>query len=134
MLAAFSIRNHLVTGVQTFALPILAVDETVSCDYVVAHTDAGSYDNTAKVTVSDNEGNNASDEGSRTRLMSDHTPTAYATKWVKTSTLAEPGWSFTCTFKIYNTSVEPVTIDALSYDNTSSHDCFALSLHDALPI
>src|SRR5436190_372371 len=40
----------------------LAVDETVSCDYVVSHTDAGSYDNTAKVTVSDNEGNNASDQ------------------------------------------------------------------------
>src|SRR5947207_91322 len=48
------------------ALPILAVDETVSCDYVVAHTDAGSYDNTAKVTVSDNEGNNASDQDSET--------------------------------------------------------------------
>ena len=33
---------------------------TVSCTYAVTHTEAGSYANTASVTVADNEGNTAS--------------------------------------------------------------------------
>src|SRR5436190_2044710 len=111
----------------------LAVDETVSCDYVVAHTDAGSYDNTAKVTVSDNEGNNASDQRSEERRVGKEARSGDLTKSVDPSTLAEPGGDFTFTLKIHNTSVEPVTIDALTDDNTLSQDGLIL-VHSVLAV
>ncbi len=44
----------------------LVPGQTVSCVYLVDHTDAGTYPNTASVTVEDDENNSVSDEDSQT--------------------------------------------------------------------
>ncbi len=43
---------------------------TVTCTYSVSHSEAGTYDNTAFVTVEDNEGNTASDTDDETVTVS----------------------------------------------------------------
>ena len=49
----------------------LVADSTVSCTYTVNHTSVGTYNNTADVTVSDNEGNSASDSDTETVDVTD---------------------------------------------------------------
>ena len=44
----------------------LGPGETASCDYVVTHTDVGTFANTAYVTVEDDEGNEVSEAASAT--------------------------------------------------------------------
>ena len=83
---------------------------TVSCTYTVTHTEAGSYDNTASVTVKDNEGNTATDTDDETVTVTDVLPTVDLTKSAAADYLAEPGGDFVFTLSIHNTSVEAVTI------------------------
>jgi hypothetical protein len=49
-------------------------DESVSCEYTATHTNAGSYDNAAVVTVQDNEGSSASAEASASVEVTDVAP------------------------------------------------------------
>src|SRR5436190_1318868 len=93
---------------------------------MLVHTDVGSYVNNAKVTVSINEGINAVVQRPQTFSLFPYTTLFRSTKSVDPGTLAEPGGDFTFTLKIHNTSVEPVTIDALTDDNTLSQDCLDL--------
>jgi len=53
--------------------------------------EAGSYDNTASVTVKDNEDNTASDTKTLTVSVTDVLPTVAMDKTVMSATLAEPG-------------------------------------------
>ncbi|MBI5951934.1 MAG: VWA domain-containing protein [Chloroflexi bacterium] len=104
----------------------LAVGESVSCNYAVTHTDAGTYPNTAEVTVKDNENNEAVDTAAVTVAVTDEKPTVDLTKEVSPLSLAEPGGLFTYTLTIENKSVEKVTITALTDTNTLSTECTAL--------
>ena len=99
---------------------------TVSCTYAVTHTEAGSYANTASVTVKDNENNTATDTDDETVTVTDVLPTVDLTKSALPTTLPEPGGDFVFTLSIHNTSVEAVTIDALTDDNALSAECTAL--------
>ena len=85
--------------------------------YDITRTDAGVYPNTASVTVQDNEGSTASDSDSKSVTMVDVKPTVDITKSASPTKLPWPGGEFTFTLTIKNTSVEPVTITALTDTN-----------------
>ena len=84
-------------------------DET-SCTYTVNHTDAGSYDNTATVIVTDNEDSTGTDFDDETVTVTDVAPTVDITKTADPTTLAEPGGDFVFTLNIVNLSTESVEI------------------------
>ena len=105
---------------------VLAAGANTSCTYSVTHTEPGTYPNDASVTVSDNEGNTASDTDSETVTVTDILPAVALDKSVVPASIAEPGGLFTYTLSITNNSVEPVTITALSDDNPLSAECTAL--------
>ena len=86
----------------------------------------GSYENTASVTVEDNEGNPASDTDSETVTVTDEMPAVMLDKAASPLSLPEPGGVFTFTLTVTNNSVETVEITALSDDNTLSAECTAL--------
>ncbi len=102
--------------------PILP-GESISCTYTVEHVDAGTYENTATVNVVDNEFNQASDSDDETVTVTDVLPTVDLVKDVTPDTLAEPGGAFHFTLTITNTSVENVTITALTDDNPLPISC-----------
>ncbi|HEX6850742.1 MAG TPA: hypothetical protein VF139_04985, partial [Candidatus Polarisedimenticolaceae bacterium] len=104
----------------------LAVGETKSCTYPVTHTESGSYSNTATVTVTDDDGETATDTDDETVTVTDVLPTVTLDKSVTPSTMPEPGGDFTYTLTVTNTSVEAVTIGALTDDNPLSAECQAL--------
>ena len=76
---------------------------TVSCTYAVTHTEAGSYANTASVTVEDNENNTATDTDDETVTVTDVLPAVALDKTVTPSTLTEPGGVFDFTLTITTT-------------------------------
>ncbi len=104
----------------------LTPGQSVSCSYPITHTDAGTYENTAEVTVADNEGNPAGDTDDETVTVTDVAPSVTIVKSASPTTLPEPGGVFTFTLTITNTSVETVTITALTDDNALSAECLAL--------
>jgi hypothetical protein len=104
----------------------LPAGESTTCTYTVAHTDAGAYDNTASVTVADNEGNDASDFDDETVTVTDVEPTVELVKSADPIALPEPGGDFEFTLTITNTSVEPVEITELTDTNALSTECLAL--------
>ena len=104
----------------------LAAGASTSCTYTVAHSEAGVYDNTASVTVEDNEGNSASDTDDERVEVTDVLPTVTLVKDASPGSLPEPGGDFDFTLTIYNTSVEPVQVTALSDDYTLPVGCTGL--------
>ena len=60
---------------------------SISCTYAVTHTEAGSYANTASVTVADNENNTATDTDDETVTVTDVLPTVDLTKSALPTTL-----------------------------------------------
>jgi uncharacterized repeat protein (TIGR01451 family) len=104
----------------------LAPGASVSCTYTVTHTDAGSYNNTANVTVEDDEQNQASASDDEMVEVTDVAPTVDLVKSASPASLPEPGGLFTFTLTLTNTSVEPVTITALTDTNTLSQECLDL--------
>ena len=106
---------------------VLAPGASASCTYQVAYSDAGSYPNTAAVTVEDDEGSEAGDEDDVTVTVVDVLPTVTLDKVVVgTATRPEPGGTFTYRLTITNTSVETVTIDELTDTNALSQACLDL--------
>ncbi len=103
----------------------LAPDATASCSYTVPHTNAGSYDNTASVTVADDEGTTATDTAEATVTVTDVAPTVTLGKSALPTTLPEPGGDFVFTLDVTNTSFEAVTITALTDTQSAffSQDC-----------
>jgi uncharacterized repeat protein (TIGR01451 family) len=104
----------------------LAAGASTSCTYVVTHTDVapggGSYDNTASVTVTDNDGSTATATGTQSVWVDDLRPTIKIEKFVTPTTLPEPGGDFHFTLKITNTSIEPVMITQLTDWNVPAMD------------
>ncbi len=104
----------------------LAAGASVSGDYYVTHTHMGTYPDTAKVTVEDDEHGTASAEAKASVEVTDTPPVVDLQKTVTPDTLAEPGGDFTYTLTITNNSVEDVTITALTDTNTLSPALLAL--------
>ncbi|MBI3241017.1 MAG: hypothetical protein HYZ49_01825, partial [Chloroflexi bacterium] len=104
----------------------LAPGAWASCEYTANHTDAGQYDNTASVTVQDNEQNPAGDTDDETVTVTDVLPSVALDKSVTPGELPMPGGDFTFTLTITNNSVEDVTITALTDTNALSAQCLAL--------
>jgi hypothetical protein len=94
----------------------LAPGASVSCQYTVSRSDAGTYDNTASVDVSDDEGNEDSDSDDASFQVTDQAPVIVVDKAASPSSRPEPGGSFTYTVTVTNLSDETVTITALSDD------------------
>jgi len=65
-IAALTDTNALSAECEALVGTSLAAGESTSCTYTVTHTDAGTYNNVATVTVQDNENNTASDTDSAT--------------------------------------------------------------------
>ncbi|MCB0996004.1 MAG: hypothetical protein KDB21_12985, partial [Acidimicrobiales bacterium] len=105
---------------------VLTPGQQVSCDYDVTHTDAGTYLNTASVTVVDDDSEQATDGAAESVTVTDVLPTVVLTKTVDPASRPEPGGEFTYTLTIENTSPEPITIDALTDDHALSAACIAL--------
>ncbi len=104
----------------------LAAGASTSCSYTVTHTEFGSYENTASVTVEDNEGNSDTATDTETVTVTDVLPDVMLDKTVTPATLAEPGGVFTFTLTITNNSVETVEITALTDTNALSAECTGL--------
>ena len=83
----------------------------------MTHTEAGTYPDTATATGKDNEGNTATGSDSARSTVTDVKPTVDITKSATPSKLPWPGGTFTFTLTIKNTSIEPVTITALTDTN-----------------
>jgi len=96
----------------------LAVGAAYSCTYSVTQNETGTYDNTASVTVMDNENNTASDSDAQIVTVTDELPEVNLYKWAIPSTRQEPGGDFYFGIAIKNTSVENVTITSL-VDNSN---------------
>ena len=101
----------------------LAAGASAPCSYVVSHTDVakggGGYDNTASVTVTDNDGSTATATDTQSVWVDDLRPTVKIEKLVDNTTLPEPG-NFNFTLRITNTSVEPIVITQLTDWNVSA--------------
>jgi hypothetical protein len=95
---------------------------SVECTYQVTKTNAGTYDNTASVTVEDDEGNDASDSDDASIRVTDVKPTIQVTKTADPTEKPEPGGSFSYTVKVKNTSIEDVTITSLVDDKFGNLD------------
>ena len=106
----------------------LAPAASASCSYTVPHSNAGSYDNTASVTVADDEGTTATASDDETVTVTDVAPTVWLVKSASPTTLAEPGGDFVFTLDVTNTSFESVTITALTDTQSGyfSQDCIDL--------
>jgi hypothetical protein len=59
-ITALTDDNPLSAGCLALVGRVLTPGQSVSCTYDVTHTETGTYNNTASVTVRDNEGNTAS--------------------------------------------------------------------------
>ena len=88
-------------------------DET-SCTYTVTHTDAGDYDNTATVVVTDNEGSTGTDSDDETVTVNDVAPDIAMTKTANPTSVLETGGDVTFTFTINNIGEEDVTLTSLT--------------------
>ena len=89
--------------------------ESVTCTYAVEHLNAGSYDNTASVTVLDNEDNSAEASHSQTVTVTNLDPTISVTKAASEKQVFAPGENVEFTVVVTNNSVatDPVTITGL---------------------
>ncbi len=125
-ITALTDTNALSAECTALVGTFLAAGASTSCSYTVTHTEFGSYENTASVTVKDNEGNSDTATDTETVTVTDVKPDVTLDKTVTPATLAEPGGVFTYTLTITNNSVETVEITALTDTNAFSAECTAL--------
>ncbi len=125
-ITALTDTNALSAECTALVGTFLAAGASTSCSYTVTHTEFGSYENTASVTVKDNEGNSDTATDTETVTVTDVKPDVALDKTVTPATLAEPGGVFTYTLTITNNSVETVEITALTDTNALSAECTAL--------
>ncbi len=93
----------------------LAVGGIKTCSYTVAYTNAGSYENTAYVLVTDNEGSTGDDSDSETVTVTDVLPDITVTKKADPTSVPETGaGGVYYTFRVTNIGPEAVTISSLS--------------------
>ena len=96
-ITALTDTNTLSDGCLALVGTTIPTGGTVSCTYNVTHTETGTYNNTASVTVTDNEGNSASDSADATVTVTNVQPTVDLTKTAYPTTRPEPGGTFTFT-------------------------------------
>lgn len=97
----------------------------VSCTYTVNLTAPGVYNNTASVTVRDDENNQAGDTGQTSVTVTDMPSSLQVSKTANPATLVEPGGQVQFTVRITNTSaVDTVTLTTVAddTDNNGSDD------------
>ncbi len=96
----------------------LPVGGSASCSYTVAHTEVGSYLNTASVTVQDDDGNSASDTDDETVTVTNLMPAIEVVKTADPVEIPEPGGEVVFTVEVTNLSnpSDPVTITSLVDD------------------
>jgi len=104
----------------------LNVGQSVSCQYTTQFLNAGSYDNSAEVTVEDDEGNQETDGDSATITIIDNKPQVAIEKVASQRSLAAPGGSVTFTLSIENVGSEAFTITQLVDTYSLSAECQAL--------
>jgi uncharacterized repeat protein (TIGR01451 family) len=115
-ITALSDDNALSAECLALVGSTLAPGASASCTYTVSHTDAGSYSNTASVTVEDDEGNPASASDDETVAVTDVKPSIDVEKTANPASVDEPGGLVTFTVVVTNNSIEPVTLDSLTDD------------------
>lgn len=115
-ITALTDDNALSQACKDLVGTTLVPGASTSCTYTVTRTDAGTYPNQAKVSVSDDEGNKASDTDDESVTVTDVKPTITVDKSATPASRPEPGGSFTYTVKVTNTSIESVTISSLVDD------------------
>ena len=93
----------------------IAAGGTASCSYTVTQADAGTYPNTASVTVRDNDGSSASASDDRTVTVTNVDPVIAVTKTASEKQVFAPGENVEFTVVVTNNSVatDPVTITSL---------------------
>jgi uncharacterized repeat protein (TIGR01451 family) len=94
----------------------LAGHASTTCSFiasVTADAAAGSVTDTVTVKAHDDEDHTATAADSATVTVTDVLPTITVSKTPSPSSIAEPGGNVTFTVGVHNTSVEPVTIDAI---------------------
>ena len=126
-ITALTDDHTLSAGCLALVGQTLAPGASKSCTYQVSFTDAGTYPNTAEVSVVDDEGTEAGDDDDATVTVTDVLPTVTLDKVVVGyASKPEPGGDFTFRLTITNPSVESVTIDALTDSNALSQACLDL--------
>lgn len=105
---------------------VLGAGQSISINYNTSETEAGSYSNTASVTVRDNEGNYASDTDAETVTVADTLPVVDITKSANPLVISEPGGQFVFTITLTNESLEPVTITSLTDSDPNAAAALAL--------
>ena len=73
-ITALTDTNTLSAECQSLVGTTLAAGASTTCTYTVTHTEVGTYDNVASVTVQDNDGNTASDTDSATVAVTGQQP------------------------------------------------------------
>src|SRR5512145_2460875 len=84
--------------------------QVIAASYPVTHTAIGTYDNTASVTVTDNDGTTATASDTESVAVTDAMPSVTVTKTANVTTVPETGGEVTYTVTITNTSAEYVTL------------------------
>jgi LPXTG-site transpeptidase (sortase) family protein len=133
IITALTDTNTLSPACNALVGSSLGAGFTTSCTYTVNHTEPGIYNNTASVTVTDNEGNPATDTDSESISVTNIAPAVTLVKTVTPASRPEPGGFFDYTLTITNNSVEIITITALTDTNTLSTECTDL-IGDSLAV
>ncbi len=94
----------------------LAPGATTTCSFTQAVTGSAnsSISDTVTVHAHDNENNDASDAATATVRVNDVKPSLQVTKAANPTSVNEPGGLVSYTVNVHNTSVEPVTITAVT--------------------
>ena len=103
--------NALPEEITSLIGTTMAPGQVITKSYTVERTEAGTYPNSASVTVKDDENNPATDTDSESVTVTDVEPSVTIDKSVDKTTLAEPGGVFNFTITITNTSPESVTFE-----------------------
>lgn len=104
----------------------IGAGQAATCQYSLTYTETGSYTNTVSITVKDSEGKETSYADAATVWVSDALPGVTLVKTASPPSRPEPGGAFTFTLTISNTSVEIVTLTAISDTQPLGPGCLDL--------
>ncbi|MEI7749771.1 MAG: VWA domain-containing protein [Candidatus Moraniibacteriota bacterium] len=106
---------------------IIAAGGSYSCSFDAGvYGEPGRYTDVVTAIGTDDDGSTDTKHDDATVTVTDAKPTVTIDKSVDTTGMAEPGGNFTYTLTIKNTSVETVSITALTDSNALSPACLAL--------
>jgi uncharacterized repeat protein (TIGR01451 family) len=120
------------TAVASYVGLVMTAGQVITVNYSVIYTAAGTYNNTATVTVVDSNQMTASDSDTTTCQVTDVLPTVDIEKSVTPASRPEPGGSFAYTITITNNSVTNVTMTTLTDTNPAGQTALAPYLGDTM--